>query len=265
MRIVSLVPSITETLYILGIGNQIEGVTRYCILPKEAKEKEQVGGTKDPDLQKIVDMKPDIVVMDRDENLAEHAEFLRDSHIPLFVVHVRSIDDVEQMITEIGEHFDVRDGAETMRQQIHELASKQQHTHQRTLTLIWRNPYMTMNDDTYVSAICRHFGLENAFGTHAERYPELTDDDIRRADPEVVLLPDEPYPFQQRHVEEFRELFPEVHAVRKSRLIQLNGAYLTWHGYGTLRALREMPAVLDKTMKTQRARRITKRISDEKV
>lgn len=245
MRIISLVPSLTETLYELGIGDQIVGVTRYCVLPVEAKQKAQVGGTKDPDLHAITEMKPDLVIMDRDENLMEHAEFLKEQGIRLFVVHVRTISDVEQMMTEIGETFSVRKPAERMRKAIHEFASFERPVDMKTLILIWRRPYMTVNEATYVSEICRFCGLDNAFGSYSNRYPELSDEDIKKKNPEVVLFPDEPYPFQQQHLKEFRKLYPELQAVREHRLVSLKGIYLTWHGFGTLRAMRELPAVLE--------------------
>jgi len=103
---------------------------------------------------------------------------------------------------------------------------------------------MTIGPNTYVDDVCRFFGFRNVFENGTDRYPKPSDDAIRASEPEVVLFPDEPYPFREKHLDEFRKTFSDLPAVRSRQLFLVNGTYLTWHGFGTLRTLREFPMVI---------------------
>ena len=246
MRIISLVPSVTETLFELGLDEEIVAVTRFCKLPAhKVKAKPRVGGTKSPSLQKILELKPDMVIMDRDENRKQDAEFLQQQDVNIFAVLPKTLEDSIRLIEAMGELFHVEERALQICSQIKQYLEETPPVPRcRALILIWQNPYMSVNSDTYVNAICRHFGLDNIFGGAAERYPRLTEPEIEGADPDVVLFPDEPFPFRTRHVEQFRMRFPHLAAVRNNKLLLFDGTYVTWHGYGTLRALHEFPVLL---------------------
>lgn len=250
MKIVSLVPSITETLFELGVGDSIVGITRYCILPREAvRGKTRVGGTKNPDLDQIVNLKPDVVIVNMEENRKEDAEYLQQQGLHLMITYPESLEASIETVEQLGKAFGAEQKAQAMTTEMRSLMSSTAvRQTRRTLVLIWKNPTMTVSGKTYVDAICRHFGFASLFAHSAELYPSITDEDILRADPEVVLFPDEPYPFRPRDVEEFRTHFTSLRAVKANRLLLLNGIYLTWHSFGTLRALRELPEVFG-TMK----------------
>ena len=196
MRIISLVPSVTETLFELGLDDQIVAITRWCTRPAEKViDKPKVGGTKNPKLQSILEWKPDIVILDCDENRKEDAEKLEKNGIRTFTVFPKTIDDSIRVIRQLGELF----------------------------------------------------GFHNVFAHHPQRYPPLTAEEIGRMDPEMILFPDEPYPFRQKHLDLFQQEFPGTRAVRNQRLFSFDGSYIAWHGFGTLRALREFPLLfLDK-------------------
>jgi ABC-type Fe3+-hydroxamate transport system substrate-binding protein len=245
MRIISLVPSITETLFELGLDDQIVAVTRWCTRPAEKViHKPKVGGTKNPKLQSILEWKPDIVILDCDENRKEDAEELENNGIRTFTVFPKTIDDSIEIIRQLGELFSVQSRAEEM---VSEIQMRRDAYRPAkiyiSLILIWRKPYMTINSDTYVHAACELFGFHNMFAHHAQRYPPLTAEEIERTDPEIILFPDEPYPFAPKHLDLFQQEFPGIHAVRNRQLFLFDGSYIAWHGFGTLRALREFPAL----------------------
>ena len=245
MRIISLVPSITETLFELGLDDQIIAVTRWCTRPAEKViHKPKVGGTKNPKLQSILDWKPDIVILDCDENRKKDAEELEKQGIRTFPVFPKTIDDSIQMIRQLGELFCVQSRADTLISEIEKLRETYKPDHNYdSLILIWRKPYMTINADTYVHAACELFGFRNVFAENPVRYPPLTPEEIERADPEMILFPDEPYPFRQKDLDLFQQEFSGIRAVRNRQMFLFDGSYIAWHGFGTLRALREFPSL----------------------
>jgi ABC-type Fe3+-hydroxamate transport system substrate-binding protein len=246
MRIISLVPSVTETLFELGLGEKIVAVTRWCVRPPDqVKNKPKVGGTKNPKLNSIVDWRPDIVILDCDENRKEDAEELEKAGIKTYSIFPKSVEDSIDLIRNLGELFGVQEKTKAWIEEIKDRKeSLRGAPRYSSLILIWRSPYITVNSDTYVDSASRMFGFDNVLGSHPERYPRITTEEIRNADPECVLFPDEPYPFRPKHVDAFKEQFPDIRAVKENRLLHFDGTYIAWHGYGTLRALREFPKQL---------------------
>jgi ABC-type Fe3+-hydroxamate transport system substrate-binding protein len=247
MKIISLVPSITETLFELGLDSEIVGITRYCVRPAEkVKDRLKVGGTKDPDLQGIVKLKPDVVIVNIDENRKEDADYFEQQGIRLLVTFPNTIQESLAMIEEFGREFSVEPKAGELCGQIRARMDFHPPARKTSLALVWRSPYMTAAKETYVHHICKFFGFDLVAPLHdTVRYPELSDQSIAHLDPEVVLFPDEPYPFKPTHLEEFRKKFPDSKAVKQNKLALFNGQHLTWFGYGTLRALREFPELAE--------------------
>jgi ABC-type Fe3+-hydroxamate transport system substrate-binding protein len=244
MRIISLVPSITETLYELGLEDQIVGITRFCTEPaNRVQSQTKVGGTKDPNLPRILELKPDVVIVNIDENRKEDAEFLKSHGVRLLVTFPNLIQESIEMLEQFGMEFSVESHARSICDEIRSKMDFHPPARKNSLALIWRNPYMTAAPGTYVHHICSFFGFDIGVTGSEPRYPEMSTDAIKTLDPEVVLFPDEPYVFQPRHMDEFRRRFPQISAVRNNKLALFNGQYLTWFGYGTLRALREFPRI----------------------
>jgi iron complex transport system substrate-binding protein len=247
VRIISLVPSITETLYALGLEDQIAAVTRFCIYPADrVKFKPKVGGTKNPKLDEILALQPDLVIMNVDENRKEDAEFLKSKNVRLFVTFPNSITETCKMLIELGEMLAVEEKAKRMVEEIRGLSDFQPPGRRKSLIFIWRNPYMTVAPETYVDSIARVFGFDNIAGSREDRYPKLSDEQIASLDPDVALFPDDPYPFRDRHVDEFRQRFPDLRCVRENRVAWFDGSYLTWFGYRTLLAFRDFPEIVQK-------------------
>ncbi|HSE42406.1 MAG TPA: helical backbone metal receptor [Acidobacteriota bacterium] len=246
MRIVSLVPSITETLFELGLDDEIVGITTFCQHPKnKVATKIKVGGTKNPDRQKILDLHPDVILLNEEENRKEDADFFRSQGIPLKVSFPSTVVEAAELVKQLGDDFGASEKGEALHDAIINASESTGRNHNwKTLILIWKRPYWTVNATTYVHSICKTVGLENVFAQSKDRYPLLTDADIVEADPELVLFPDEPYVFREKDVSDFKEQFPKLKAVTANRLLKLNGSYLTWHGVRTLKALHQLPLLL---------------------
>ena len=195
MRVVSLVPSVTETLLAWGVTPV--AVTRFC----EHPELSVVGGTKNPDVAAIVDLAPDLVVMNEEENRREDADALQGEGLSVHVVRVRAVADVPASLVELAAAVGVDAPAV-------DLVGDEALVAVRAFVPIWRRPWMTLNGDTYGSSLLRLLGVENVFGAAADRYPETTLDEAAALGPDVVLAPSEPYPFGDRHVTELAQVAP---------------------------------------------------------
>jgi ABC-type Fe3+-hydroxamate transport system substrate-binding protein len=245
-RIVSLVPSITEVLFALGVGEAVAGCTIYCTQPPEGvATKVRVGGEKNPKLEVIRDLGADLVIANVEENLREHVETLRGWGIAVHVVYPRTVAAGIAMIRELGEVVGVpargaaiADGLEARLAETRaRLAGRRP---ARVFCPIWRNPYMTLNADTYVHDMLGVCGGANVFGGAATRYPPVTLAEVAAAAPEVILLPDEPYRFRRVHAADF-EPYP---ALRTAATHLVDGKLLSWYGPRIGEALATLPGLL---------------------
>lgn len=224
MRVVSLVPSATETLLALGV--RPVACTRFCEQPGLAT----VGGTKDPDIAAILDATPDLVVVNDEENRREDADALARAGLAVHSMSPRSVGGVEPAIVALAEAVgaDVPAFALTEPRAVESCA----------VALIWRRPWMTQSVTTYGSSVLEHLGWSNPFGPDPARYPEVTLAALASIAPEVVVLPSEPYPFGARHV-------PEIAAaVPAARVVLVDGRDLFWWGIRTPSALVRLRGVL---------------------
>ncbi len=248
-RIVSLVPSTTETLCALGLAGALVGVTVYCREPREALAgTTRIGGEKDPDLERIRDLRPDLVVANVEENVAAHVAQLRAWGLPVWVTYPRTVADGIRLIRELGEVTGTQERAEELArplEALHARASAAAATRPpvRAFYAIWRDPYMTINADTYIHDMLRVCGAANVFADRPERYPTVTLEEVAARAPEIILLPDEPFRFRRVHLADFAR-YPEVPAVRAGRLHLVDGKPFSWHGPRIGEALRTLPALL---------------------
>jgi endonuclease-3 len=237
-RIVSLVPSVTELLVQWGLATRIVGRSRYCIAPKWIRATvPAVGGTKDPDLQAIRDLAPDLVILETDENPKAVADGLTTLGIPWLALEVRTVADCATAWLQLGKALGCEAEAKAKAAGLKTLLKgRGRKRGPRALTLIWREPWMSAGPDTYVADLVRQAGF-NPVGP--DRYPTLTAADLEALAPEVILLPTEPYRFNARHRAELQKGFPtaQVHLV--------DGQAMTWYlsrteeGLELLRALRD--------------------------
>ena len=241
MRIVSLCPSITESLVALGLAERLVGVTRWCVHPREVTARiRKVGGTKDPDLDAIRSLKPDLVFTNAEENRREDVEALgRDLDVD--VSHPRRVADVPPLLRRFGRLTGTEESAEEVSSKVQEglgrlesdLASRPAF---RCVYLVWKNPWMAAGPRTYIADLLRLAGgtrsLEESSSAISPDYPVISEDEIVSSRPDVLVLPDEPYRFREKDAVFWRERLPA-----SSRVVVVPGDDWCWHGVRTLRGL----------------------------
>jgi ABC-type hemin transport system substrate-binding protein len=224
-RIVSLVPSATETL--VAWGADVVACTRFC----EQPDRVHVGGTKDPDIDAIVALAPDLVVVDREENRREDAEALEAAGLEVHVLHVTSLATSVADLAELAARIECDPG--------HFTPPEPRPVRHRAFVPIWRRPWMSINDDTYAASVLSVLGVGLVTGSASQRYPVVELEEIAAAEPDLVLLPSEPYPFGERHVPEIRSALGDV------AILCIDGADLVWWGARSEAAISRLQAVLD--------------------
>ena len=249
-RIVSLVPSFTELTADLRLGRRLVGVTRFCTDPPEVVNPvRKIGGTKNPDIERIISLKPDIVLANREENREEDVAALRAAGLAVYVGDVRSAADARAEIERVAQLL----GAVSLQQTRPLDQALEEHEHLnrlrprvRAACLIWRNPFMAAAGGTYIGGLLRAAGGTNVFETHRgdDRYPRVTLDDLAEAAPDVILLPSEPYRFGKRHRAELLAQ-QRIPAARAQRIELCDGQTLTWWGVRTANALQTVADLLD--------------------
>ena len=247
-RIVSLIPSITETLCALGLADALVGITAYCVEPRAlVRGKTRIGGEKDPDLAAIRELQPDLVVANIEENVREHVDTLRGWNIPVWVTYPRTVAQGLAMIRELGQLTGTLPRAEAILGDLEPLYQRVRATTARRRPVpvfypIWRAPWMTVNADTYIHDLLAVCGAANIFGDRPTRYPTVTLEEVAARRPEVIVLPDEPFRFRRTHVQDFAP-FADVPAVRAGRIHLVDGKPFSWHGPRVGEALLTLPAL----------------------
>jgi len=251
MRIVSLCPSLTELVFDLGRGDDLVGVTKFCIHPAAGVAGiDKVGGTKNPRVDQIAALRPDIVLLNEEENRVEDAESLRARSIDCHVSFPRTAAETATMVRSIGEAIRAGPQAERIAQDIESRAARARQASEgrtpvRFAYLIWREPIMVAGSDTFISDLLGLAGGVNVFGPggeHADRYPAVAPDDLRSADPDAVLLSTEPFPFREAHADELSA----ATGLPRNRFHVVDGELLSWHGSRTPRGIDYAAALLDR-------------------
>jgi len=278
-RVVSLVPSVTESLFDLGVGDRLVGITDYCIHPaSKVTGLLKIGGTKNPDLKKIKAALPDLIIANQEENRKEDVEALQAEGFKVWVTFPRTMREAIDLlwatirvfrVPMIGQRLSVLETT-------YEWASlaAENMTPVSVFCPIWREPradegpvhwWMTINRETYTHDVLRVCGGANVFAdrdrryplaadldqTRAvatdperdRRYPRVTPEEVAARAPEVILLPSEPYPFDEADLAAFAA-FPEIPAVKNNRLHLVDGSLFTWPGTRLALALADLPALL---------------------
>ncbi len=221
-RIVSLVPSLTELLFDLGLTDEIIGVTDYCVYPQaEVAKRVKVGGPKDVRFAVIDRLAPDLIIGNKEENDRERIHQLAE-HYPVWMSDISNVDDALKMIKGIGDLVNQGKAAAQLVSEIErELSAFPTFGPLAAAYVIWQNPYMAAGGGTYINSLLRAFGFINIFEEKAP-YPQIKLPELERAD--VILLATEPYVFTDAEVDIFRKRFPRQNV----RLI--DGTMLAWYG-----------------------------------
>ena len=213
-RIISLCPGITDTLFALDLEEKIVGRTRFCIHPKDKVEKTPaVAGTKDIKLKAIQEVRPDLIIVEKEENTKEIVEEL-EKHFPVYVAEVQSVDDAFRMIEDMGKLTDrMEAAADLLRISKQQFEALPENAGKRVGYVIWRKPYMVVGKDTYINSLLDKMGFINPFVDMDGRYPVVTADEFQKAKLDYVLLASEPFPFKEKHAKEFMDMMPETEPV----------------------------------------------------
>jgi ABC-type hemin transport system substrate-binding protein len=225
-RVISLVPSSTETL--LALGADVVACTRFCEQPALV----HVGGTKNPDVAAIVGLEPDVVVLDREENRLEDHDALVAAGLEVFVSDVRTIDAALRVVAELA------DAAGVERQPVGAVPSSDPPLGALAFVPIWRRPWMSISAATYGGSLLRRLGIGLVTADSDVAYPALELDEVAARRPDVVLVPSEPYDFHVAHLDELAAAFPSA------RIRRIDGQDLFWWGIRTPPALARLAAAL---------------------
>jgi ABC-type Fe3+-hydroxamate transport system substrate-binding protein len=250
MRIVSLVPSLTEYLWALGLTHEVVGITKFCVHPQEWFEtKTRVGGTKQLNISKIKQLQPDLIIANKEENTKEAIEQLQ-QEFKVVLTDILDIEGALQALSTIGTAVDKEQQAQQLLAEIEASFSQQKELFkgQTFLYFIWKDPYFLVGEDTYIHSFLSQFGLKNACAL--ERYPSLEDwkNHVTKADktPTYIFLSSEPFPFESKHIEQFQALFSA------SQIILIDGEMCSWYGSRMLHAAAYMQQ-LAQAIKNQKA------------
>jgi len=226
-RIISLVPSQTELLYSLGLTDEVIGITKFCVHPKEwFHSKTRVGGTKKLDFEKIAALKPDLIIGNKEENEEVQIKQLMQEY-PVWMSDIHNLNDAISMMNGIGEVTGKIDKASKLIEDVQAKFKKLKALKKPVRSaayFIWRSPYMAAGHDTFINSMMTHCGLRNLFENNEGRYPEVSEDDLKRLNPEVIMLSSEPFPFSTKHIEEFKRICPNA------KIVLVDGEYFSWYG-----------------------------------
>lgn len=224
-RIVSLVPSQTELLAYLGLEEEVVGITKFCVHPKNwLKTKATVGGTKKINIEKVIALKPDIIIANKEENLKEDIEQL-EAIAPVWVSDVANFEDALQMMQTIGELVNKKETAQILIEDIKNAFAglNNNDDYLRACYLIWQQPYMTIGGDTFISDMMKHCGFINVYEKET-RYPTITLEEIKEKNCSVVLLASEPFPFKEKQRATIQQQLPNT------KVILVDGEMFSWYG-----------------------------------
>lgn len=229
LRIVSLVPSQTELLFALGLDKQVVGITKFCIHPKQwYQKKKRIGGTKNLKIKEIIDLKPDLIIGNKEENTSSDIQALSDC-LPVWMSDVNSVGDAIEMIKEIGALTNTIKKATPLALEVNEKFQSISRigSNKKVLYCIWDEPTMVVGRDTYIHSVMESIGFVNCI--EKSRYPALSNfEDVK---PDLIFLSTEPFPFNESHVEMYQTLFP------KSKVLLVDGEMFSWYGSRMLLAV----------------------------
>lgn len=226
-RIISLVPSQTEFLFSLGLEDNVVGITKFCVHPSHwLKSKTIVGGTKNFDIDRIAALEPDLIIGNKEENFREGIELLQEK-FPVWMSDILSLRDAYDMMEKVGVICGKEETAKGIVSRIKRSLAPIFRPPLSVLYFIWGKPMMVAGKETFINEMLHLNGFINL----AEgRYPELSREQIKKLNPDVVLLSSEPFPFEQRHFDQMKELLPD------SKIHFVDGEMFSWYGSRLLHA-----------------------------
>ncbi len=276
-RVVSLIPSMTESLFDLGVGDRVVGVTDLCTPPEEDQLRlQRVGGTKKPNLEGVRILRPDLVIANQEENSEDSIRALAESGLTIWLTLPKSTIDALDLLWTIIKIFRLSEQVPLVETLARTLDWTEKATTARlsvpAFVPIWQGEkedigpwFMTFNYQTYANDVLAKVGGMNVFsgrqrrypleadlgtaepedpGDRDTRYPRVTVKEVIETNPDVILLPNEPYAFEESHKSQIEEWLADTPAVESGRVHLIDGTLLTWHGTRLAKAVAELPTYL---------------------
>lgn len=224
-RIISLVPSLTEWLFDLGLQQEVVGITKFCVRPPHWRsEKQMIGGTKNLNLDRIRALNPDLIIANREENEQSPIEELM-REFPVYVSDVRNVGMALKALSDIAQICRRKNQSDLL---IHDIQLRLRRpspiTKSTCIYLIWQEPFMTISEDTFIFDMLTRSGFNPILFGSKSRYPSISITDIAEANPQFILLSSEPFPFGKQHEQELKKKFPN------SRTVCVDGEMFSWYG-----------------------------------
>lgn len=235
-NIISTVPSQTELL--LDLNLNVIGRTKYCIHPSnKIKDIPKIGGTKNLNIQKIIALKPDIIIANKEENTQEQIEELI-KYFPVFISDITNLESAMDMIYSVGLLTNKAEESELIINQIkHSFNLLNRISGKKVCYLIWKNPYMSIGADTFIHDMIQKMGLENIC-INETRYPQISIDFIQSNKPDYIFLSSEPYPFKQKDIDDLQSFSPD------SKIILVDGEMFSWYGSRLLKSVEYFNSII---------------------
>lgn len=213
-------------LFDLGLENEVVGITKFCIHPNSwFKNKTRIGGTKTLNINKIKQLKPDLIIANKEENTKQQIEELQQL-FPVWTSNIRNLSESLEMIKQIGLITKTNVKAEEIIAKIEQdfkLLTSIKKQSKSTLYFIWREPFMSVGSSTFIHDVMERAGFVNAIET-SENYPIVTSEQIKSINPQLILLSSEPYPFKEKHIKEFKMLS------KNAQILLVDGELFSWYG-----------------------------------
>jgi ABC-type Fe3+-hydroxamate transport system substrate-binding protein len=234
-RIISLVPSLTELLFHLGLDEEVVGITKFCVHPDSwFRNKKRVGGTKQLHPDTIRSLSPDLIIANKEENVKEQVEELA-AHFPVWISEINDLPGALDAIRTIGEMTGKKNEGWKLAERIDAAFTNLERFDQPSKPrpgaayLIWQEPYMAAGGDTFINEMMQYAGFENVF-KNKNRYPVITIDDLRSTNCELVFLSSEPFPFKEKHKTALQSDLPST------VVLLVDGEIFSWYGSRLLKA-----------------------------
>jgi ABC-type Fe3+-hydroxamate transport system substrate-binding protein len=232
MRIVSTVPSITELLYDLNLEEEVVGITKFCVHPNHwYRNKTRIGGTKTLNVQKIIELKPDLIIANKEENVKEQIEELS-KYTKTIVTNIKTVEDNYKLIDLVSKNTNRSEEGKVLCEKYDKvLYTIAQHKVNCTAAyLIWEDPIMTIGKGTYIHSVLNLCGIENV-AKESIRYPTISMDELQEFKSDMILLSTEPFPYKEKHVQIYKKQFPHT------KIMIVDGELFSWYGTRLINSL----------------------------
>lgn len=223
-RIISLVPSQTELLHDLGLGTEVIGITKFCVHPESwRKSKAIIGGTKNIHHDKIAQLKPDLVIANKEENTKEDIQKLQELY-PVYTSDIFTIQESFKMMDDLGSLLNKQQEALSLIKYIQNSFKQVKKFNNETVAyIIWQKPFMLAGRKTFIHSILKLAGFQNIIVSNESRYPEVSLDELKKLNPDFIFLSSEPFPFKQNHL-------AEIERQTKIKTVLVDGEMFSWYG-----------------------------------